>query len=157
MYEEQPRSSRNWPAAIIILAVLGFVCLAVWWMSENFGASFAMAVVGILLGAALISLGVMLNQKNTQTTLGEAADFNRSLALSESARQATYKESARLERDAFNARARMQVIDERRVDQLAQQRARLLTMNNQAPPPRQNAWLQDDDADGEPVDARWYE
>ena len=150
MYEEQPRSSRNWPAAIIILAVLGFVCLAVWWMSENFGASFAMAVVGILLGAALISLGVMLNQKNTQTTLGEAADFNRSLALSESARQANAPQIQML-------RTRMQVIDERRVDQLAQQRARLLTMNNQAPPPRQNAWLQDDDADGEPVDARWYE
>ncbi|MBK8772669.1 MAG: hypothetical protein IPM06_19890 [Rhizobiales bacterium] len=154
MYPVERR--RNWPGMIIIVAVLGFICLSVWWMTANFGATFAMAVCGSLLGATLLGFGVMLNQRNTETTLGNAADFNRSIAMTEKARQGTYREGARLERDAFNARARLQVIDERRVDQMAQQRAKMLTMNqSQLPTEKTPAWLLEDES--EEVDARWYE
>jgi hypothetical protein len=163
MYDYEPpqrqRPQRNWPGMIIILAVLGFIILAMWWMSENFGATFAMAVAGSLVGAGIVALGVMLNQKNTQVTLASAASFNRDLAMTEKARQGTYKEGARLERDAFNQRARLELIDARRVDQLAQQRAQMLRLPDKQPPAQQMppAWLFDDeDADGQP-DARWYE
>lgn len=158
---QRPRPQRNWPGMIIVLAVLGFVILAMWWMTENFGATFAMAVAGSLVGAGIISFGVMLNQKNTQVTLGSAASFNRDLAMTEKARQTTYKEGARLERDAFNARARMELVDAKRVDQLAQQRAQLLRLPDQQrqQPEQLPAWLLEDDEmiDGQPVDARWYE
>lgn len=157
MYREsQPR--RNWPGMIIVLAVIGFIVLAVWWMSDNFGATFAMAVVGAIVGAMIIAFGVMLNQKNTQITMSTAADFNRSLMMTEKARQMTYREGARLEREAFNARARLTTMDERRVDQLAQQRARMLMSEQrqiEQPQEQPPAWLLDDDE--ESVDVRWYE
>ena len=163
-YEPQPprqqRQTRNWPGMIIVLAVLGFIILAMWWMSENFGPIFAMAVAGSLVGAGIISFGVMLNQKNTQTTLMSASSFNRDIAMTERARQSTYRVGAQLERDAFNQRARLEVIDAKRVDQLAQQRARLLTAGSPQPAQQIPAWLFDDDEDadaGQPADARWYE
>ena len=91
MYDYPPpqrsRPQRNWPLMVIILAVLGFVGLAIWWMESRFSAVFAMAVTGSLVGALLISWGVLLNQANTKTTLGNAASFNRDLAMTEKARQ----------------------------------------------------------------------
>lgn len=163
MYDYPPpqrsRPQRNWPLMVIILAVLGFVGLAIWWMESRFSAVFAMAVTGSLVGALLISWGVLLNQANTKTTLGNAASFNRDLAMTEKARQSTYRVGAQLERDAFNQRARMELIDVKRVDQLAQQRAQLLLRNdNQQAQVQPPAWLfEDEDADGQPMDARWYE
>ena len=126
MYNESQPKGRNWPLAIIVLAVLFFVGLAMWWMESRFGSSFAMAVVGSLVGALLVVIGLLVGLANTRSTLENAADFNRSLAMTERSRQGTYKEGARLERDAFNARARLELVDVRRVDQLAQQRAKLL-------------------------------
>ncbi len=127
MYDyEPPRPRRNWPGAIIVIAILGFVLVAMWWMESRFGATFAMAVVGALVGAGLVIAGLLVGLANTRSTLSNAADFNRSLALTERARQGTYREGARGEREAFNARAKLDMIDARRVDQMAQQRARLL-------------------------------
>ena len=149
---------RDWPLMFIVLAVLGFIVLAMWWMSENFGATFAMAVAGSLVGALLVSWGVVMNHGSTRSTLSNAADFNRSLAMTEKARQATYREAARGEREAFNARAKLVTIDERRIDQIAQQRARLLAGPTQGQQQPDNRWmLEEDDFEDEPVDARWYE
>lgn len=164
-YDYQPprqqRQQRNWPGMIIVLALLGFIILAMWWMTDNFGPVFAMAVAGSLVGAGIISFGVMLNQKNTQVTLTSASSFNRDLMMTEKARQSTYRVGAQLERDAFNQRARLELLDAKRVDQLAQQRARLLAAGQPQPPAQQlPAWLFDDDEEetgGQPVDARWYE
>ena len=126
MYNEPQVKGRNWPLAIITLAVLFFAGLAMWWMESRFGSTFAMAIVGSMVGALLVISGLLVGLANTRSTLENAADFNRSLAVTERARQGTYKEGARLERDAFNARARLEMVDTRRVDQLAQQRAKLL-------------------------------
>lgn len=155
----QVRSQRNWPGMIIILAILTFIGLAIWWMESRFGATFAMAVAGSLVGAGIISFGVMLNQKNTQVTLTSAASFNRDLAMTEKSRQGTYRVGAQLERDAFNQRARLEVIDAKRIDQIAQQRAQLLRLPVE--PGRQPdaipAWLLDDEEASSPAAARWYE
>lgn len=148
---------RDWPLAIIVLAALGFIVLSMWWMSENFGAMFAMAVAGSLVGALLVSWGVVMNHASTKGTLENAADFNRSLALTEKARQMTYREGAKGEREAFNARAKLVTIDEKRIDQIAQQRARLLAGPTQAEQQPDNRWMMEDDFEDETVDARWYE
>jgi hypothetical protein len=117
-----------------------------------------MAVVGSLIGATLISWGVLMNQKNTQVTLNSAASFNRDLAMTEKARQGTYRIGAQMERDAFNQRARLELIDAKRVDKLAQQRAQLLRLPGNTPPEQVASWLVDDeDADEQPADARWYQ
>lgn len=117
----------NWAPVWLVGIVLAFVCVAVWWLQEQFGATIAIVVIGSVLGVVCVLAGAALIMVNTRSTLENAAQFNANIANTEKARQMTTRESVRLERDVFNRRARLEEIDARRVDQLAQQRAKLLT------------------------------
>ena len=50
MYSERT-AGKGCAPMIIVLAALVFVGVGVWWMESRFGPTFAMAVVGSLLGA----------------------------------------------------------------------------------------------------------
>lgn len=119
--------STNWGPVWLTGIVLGFITLAVWWLQREFGASMAIVAVGAVLGVVCLIVGWLLSLATQRTTLQAAGQFNADLASTEKARQANYREGARLEREAFVHRARMEEMNERRVDQIAQQRARLLT------------------------------
>lgn len=110
----------------VTIAVLLFVCVAAWWLESRFGANVAMMVLGGALGVICIIVGYMLSMANQKFTLHNAAQFNRDNATVERYRAATDKEIARGEREAFTARAKLDVIDARRVDRLADQKAKLL-------------------------------
>ena len=117
----------NWAPVWLVGIVLAFVCLAVWWLQEQFGATMAIIAVGAALGVVCLIVGWVLSLATQRSTLNAAGQFNADLASTEKARQATYREGVRYEREAFNHRARLEELDARRVDQLAQQRAKLLT------------------------------
>ncbi len=115
---------------MIVFSALVFIGVGVWWMESRFGSTFAIAVVGSLLGAVLVIVGNLLGLANSRSTLDAAARFNESLAMTEKHRQMTYKEQAKGDSAMQRAHAQLTVMDARRVDQLAQQRANLLVDNN---------------------------
>lgn len=135
----------------VILSILVFVGVGVWWMESRFGPIFAMAVVGSIMGAILVIVGNMLSLANSRSTLDAAARFNESLAMTEKHRQMTIREHARGSAAWDRANAQLAVMDAKRVDQLAQQRAGLLVelerkRNEQA---RQIPQWATDDNDGQ--------
>ncbi len=125
MYSER-NSGKSCTVVIIVVAVLAFVCIGVWWMESRFGPIFAMAVVGSLLGAILVVVGNMLGLANSRSTLDAAARFNEAMAQTERHRQLTYREQARGDVALQKAHAQLTVLDAKRINGLAQQRARLL-------------------------------
>src|SRR4051812_1824492 len=131
----------------MVLAALVFLGIGVWWMESRFGAIFAMAVVGSLLGAVLVIAGNLLGLANSRSTLEAAARFNESLALTEQHRQMTHREYAKGEAAAQKADAQLRVLDAKRVDQLAQQRAKLLVDLERQPPAPAPAPLWDTEAE----------
>jgi hypothetical protein len=129
----QQRRRSAWPAVFAMAIPFAFIGLTVWWLESRFGAGVALMILGGLAGAACIVLGVVLSGAITKSTLQNAAQFNSDLASVERARTATQRaelgvvrEHARGEREAFNHRAKLEQLEARRIDQLAQQRAKLL-------------------------------
>jgi len=143
MYSERVRG--NGCAPIIITVTIALVLgVGVWWMESRFGPTFAMAVVGSLIGALLVIAGNMLSLANSRSTLDAAARFNESLAMTEKHRQLTHREYARGEAANQKAEAQLRVLDAKRIDQLAQQRAGLLVdLERQKQAPAQR-WSDDD-------------
>jgi hypothetical protein len=111
---------------IVIVAALVFIVIAVSWLQTQFGANTALMVLGGTLGIICFSGGALLAYGISRATLNAASDFNHDLAGTERYRQMTGREHARGEREAFNARAKLDVIEAKRVDRIAQQRAGLL-------------------------------
>ena len=109
---------------------LGFVVLATWWMEDRFGSGVAVMVWGGTLGLVAFTAGAFLAARISRNTLESVADFMDANAQTEKGRALLFREHARGEREAFSARAKLEVIDARRVDQLAQQRAGLLMDQN---------------------------
>lgn len=137
---------------IVTVSVLVFVVIAGWWLESRFGATTAAVILGGAAAAVCIIVGYVLSMANQKFTLHNAAQFTQSLASVERYRAATDKEIARRDREREGAQARIDLLEAKRVDQLANQRANLLVdlerqkerQRNQAP-----RWAVDDD-DGPP-------
>jgi multidrug resistance efflux pump len=131
-------------------------------MEQRFGAPVAAAAAFSILGCIILGAGVVLNQRSTKHTFDMIADLRASDAEIRRADTSVERERARLERDQFNHNARFAMLDAQRVNQLADQKTRLLVdaareswnlQQQQAQPAA--AWAMDDDNDGAGV--RYYE
>jgi hypothetical protein len=145
-------------ASIPIVLVLGFLCLAVWWMQTNFGAISALATVGGVIMATVLYVGVRIGGglvRDAQRTALE--NFTDGLASVEQTRTA----SARGQNAAQTAQAQIAVLDYKYQLQQQAQQQRMLTDARQQwevelqqtarqPAP---AWAMDDDGEG----VRYYE
>ena len=105
---------------------LGFIVLVSWWAEDRFGSGVVLMIWGGTLGLVAFTAGAFLAARISRNTLESVADFMDANAQTEKGRALLFREHARGEREAFSARAKLEVIDARRVDQLAQQRAGLL-------------------------------
>lgn len=121
-----------------IAALLVFIAVGVWWLESRFSAEVAVMVVGGLAGVASLVVGYVLSMANTKATLRAVEEFTHANAMTEKARQSSYRsqigverEHARAAREAFAQRAKLDVMDDRRVWQLAQQQAKMLTQQQQ--------------------------
>jgi hypothetical protein len=134
---------------IYFLSTLGFICLAVWWISSNFGANttgFVLLGLGI---AGAIVLGFLLNMTSNKNIMANLVEFNKQDAQTDRYRQQSYMVSAKGDAAERVANAKINVIDAKRVDQLATQKAKIL-MDAQPSaaledkfwnePPDQQAW-----------------
>lgn len=120
------REQSNWPPAIITMSVILFVILGAMWLEDRFSPTVALAIGIVLGGSFLIIVGWMLALATMRSTLQASSDWNHDMASTERYRQLTLKELVRGDSAERSARARIDVIDAKRVDAIAQQRAGLL-------------------------------
>ena len=115
-------------AAAIVLPI----GLLLYWLRQDFGAEYALAFfIAIVVVGALI-VGFKLASSNTARTLEIASDFAHDMASAQKAQAGVAREYARVEMEAARAQLKGHVIDAQQVNQLANQRARMLTAQPQA-------------------------
>jgi hypothetical protein len=140
-------------ALFALIAIAGG--LFVWWLESRFGSLIAVMSLGLLGGALFFIAGALFAQRHTQIVLDNVSDFMADMADTEKSRQAVAREYARMEREAARAALTGEVLSARRVDQLAQERAKLLAAEPRAP-----TWQVDDQPKRATTDAegfRFYE
>lgn len=125
-----------------------FIVLATWWLEDRFGSDVAIMVWGGTIGLIAFSLGAFLSHRIGKSTLTSVADFMEANAQTEKGRALLYREYARGEREAFSQRAKVEVLDARRVDRLATQRAALLAQTDRNAP----TWFAGEDVPAEADD-----
>lgn len=112
--------------SITVIAIIGFICLAVWWIESRFGATMTgFVLVGIGIALAIV-IGFVLNMVSTKNVMSNLAEFNKYDAQTDRFRMMSHKEFAKADAAERAAQAKISVIDARRVDQIAQQRAKAL-------------------------------
>jgi uncharacterized membrane protein len=89
---------------ITIIAILGFICLAVWWIESRFGATMTgFVLVGIGIALAIV-IGFVLNMVSTKNVMGNLAEFNKYDAQTDRFRMMSHKEFAKGEASCSNYR-----------------------------------------------------
>lgn len=119
------RRSNSGMATIIVTLTL-LIVVGVWWVESRFGATMTGYVLVGLGGVICLIIGFILSLASTKSAMQTAADFNRDNAGVERYRQQTFREHARGDSHERRAAAQITVLDARRVDQLAAQRAKTL-------------------------------
>jgi hypothetical protein len=123
MYNEHKNDGSR---ALVYLATLIFIGVAVWWLESRFNALTVVMVIGAVVGVACFAAGAFLSSSVQRNTMENLAKFNANDAATDRYRMMAYKENARGESAERAAHAKLAVLDAKRVDQLAQQRAGLL-------------------------------
>jgi len=136
---------REVPKFLIIVSILIFVGVAVWWLESRFDAMTAVLVIGTLVGAFFFTGGAMLSHMIAKSTLNNITAFAQRDAQTDRYRMATFKEQARGQSALDRAAAQLTVLDAKRIDSLAQQRAKMLAGPPVAEQPTGDVWSWDDD------------
>ena len=160
---DQPSGQRSpWAMVLLIGVPLLFTGIAVWWLESRFGSGVALMILGGLVGVICVIVGILLSAAIQKFTLGTAAEFNRNLAEVERARAQTDrarigidKERARSERHLTEARSRLEVIDAKRLDQLARERTRFLLGDERRRQDDAPTWADYADPDEEEAPPGW--
>ena len=138
---------RDWGRVVTIIVVPAFVTLAVWWLESRFDALVAVLVIGTIAGALFFTGGALLSHMIAKSTMQNVTNFAQRDAMTDRFRMQSFKAMASGESAMQRAAAQLTVLDAKRVDGLAQQRARLLA--GPAPvaeQPTGDVWSWDDDA-----------
>lgn len=106
---------------------LGFIVLVFWWLEGAIGKSAAVWVAGALVFAGAVVIGMLLTHASQKMTLGAITKFNADDAQIDRYRLQTMTESQKGQTAWDKAQAQLSVIEAKRVDKLADQRAKLLT------------------------------
>lgn len=135
-----------------MLAVLVFICLAVWWLQGAIGQDYTVLVIFALVGVLIFAGGALFAHMNQKQTLDAITKFNSNDAQIDRYRQQSFKAMAQGESAMQRAAAQLTVLDAKRVGRLADQQAKLLTDTERAKwevsqqqPAQADAWTWDDD------------
>lgn len=115
-----------WDRVAMVAVVVLAIVLAVWWLESRFGALIAVMSIGLLSGAAFFMLGAVFNQRQSKNTMENVGDFLHEMMQVEKQRSGVNRVYAQMERDAAKASLTGVTLEAKRVDQIAQQRAKLL-------------------------------
>ena len=140
--------------SFLALMIMVFLGISVWWMESRFGSEFAMAAVGSLIGAVLILTGLLVGLASTRSILGTVAEFMASNARTDQERMKVYKEQERanvervkIEKMYHDARIKTEMIDAKRIDKIAHERARMLAGVEEARRADTPTWGVEDDSE----------
>jgi hypothetical protein len=129
-----------------LASVFIFIGVAVWWLDGAIGKDYTVLVIFALVGVILFAGGAMFAHINQKQTLGAITKFNADDAQIDKFRMASFKAMAQGESAMQKAAAQLTVLDAKRVDQIAAQRAKALTDGiERQQQPSNSAWTWDDD------------
>jgi len=133
-----------------LASVFIFVGLAVWWLESRFDSLVAVIVVGGLFGVIFFAGGALLSHMIAKSTMQNITKFADRDAQTDRFRMQSFKALAQGESAMQRAAAQLTVLDARRVDQIAAQRAKLLTDGiERQPQPDNDVWTWDEDQPAE--------
>ena len=139
---------RDWGRIVTIIAVPAFITLAVWWLESRFDSVVAVVVIGGLFGVVFFAGGALLSHMIQKNTLNAVTSFAQKDAQTDRYRQQSFKVLAQGESAMQKAAAQLTVLDAKRVEGLAQQRARMLAAPAPvAEQPSGDTWSWDDEQD----------
>jgi hypothetical protein len=118
--------------ALVIGLVFGTIAAVNWWLETRFGANIAILTWGAAGGIICVALGILFTMIVQRSTITGVSDILHDNANVSKAQIGVYREYARSEREAFKERAKLDVLDERRIMKLADQQARLIAQNSQS-------------------------
>ncbi len=134
-----------------LVAVLGFIVLSVWWLTGAIGQDYTVLVIFALVGVLIFAGGALFAHANQKQTLDAITRFNANDAQIDKYRQQSFKALAQGDAAMQRAAAQLTVLDAKRVSQIADQRAKLLTdaqrakWEAQQQPAQADVWAWDDD------------
>ena len=129
-----------------LVSIFGFIGLSVWWLDGAIGSDYTVLVIFALVGVFLFAGGALFAHVNQKQTLNAITRFNSDDAQIDKFRMASFKAMAQGESAMQRAAAQLTVLDAKRVDQIAAQRAKALTDGIERQQQSQaNAWTWDDD------------
>lgn len=145
-----------------ILTVLGFIVLSVWWLSGAIGNDYTVLVIFALIGVILFAGGALFAHMNQRMTLDALNKSNAQDAQIDRYRMQSFKAMAQGESAMQRAAAQLTVLDAKRVNQVAQQQAKLLTDTarrqwefENKPQQTADVWTWDDDGSGDDTFQSW--
>lgn len=146
MYSERRNTSGN---GLVIIFVLISIGAGVWYLDNRYGSTMTGYILLGLAIAAAIVIGWLLSLATMRTVLSTQSEFNRNDAMTDKYRMMAHKEFARGDTAERTAQARIGMLDAKRIDQIAQQRAGLLLdLERQKMTPKQiQKWGDVDDGD----------
>ena len=111
-----------------LLALLIVIALMVmgWYLETRFGSMVTVMTFGGLLAVVLVLVGFKLASSNTKHTLDITADFLHEIKAGDKNQWGVIREYAKADSQALKRQADLEFVQAKRVDQLAQQRARLI-------------------------------
>ena len=136
--------NNNSSSGVITLAIIGFVCLMVWWLESRFNATAVLVVIGGILGVLCFAGGALLTNATSKSTMENMAKFAQADAMTDRYRQQSLTAIAKGNSAWEQAQAKMTLMNEKRVHQLADQKARLLAGSQQQ-------------QEAETIDAEWWQ
>lgn len=112
--------------AMVALVGMCFVIVGafVWWIEKNFGALVAVMCLGLLAGAGFFMAGGAFQQRSAKLTMENMVDSLHELAGPQKEIWKVVNQNARLDLAQFNHQARLQQMDERVINDLANKRAK---------------------------------
>ncbi|MEZ4614075.1 MAG: hypothetical protein R2867_00975 [Caldilineaceae bacterium] len=128
-----------------MVAVMGFIIVAVSWIAGIVGDAYALLIVGAVAVAIVFAAGALFAHMSQKQTFDAITKFNAQDAQIDRYRMQSFKATASGESAMQRAAAQLTVLDAKRVDKIAEQRAKMLTDNAQQPQTA-DTWTWDDDS-----------
>lgn len=130
-----------------MLTIFIFIGVAVWWLDGAIGKDYTVLVIFALVGVIIFAGGAMYGHVNQKMTLDAITKFNANDARIDAARMQTFKSMAAGQSAMQKAAAQLTVLDAKRIDKIADQRAKMMITDQQAVNSTDETWTWDDESE----------